>query len=275
MHAPFLLAQLSDLHIKAGGRLSYGVVDTLGALRLAVDRLNALQPRPDALVITGDLVDFGTPEEYATLREVLAELAMPFFVIPGNHDDRAALRAAFADHPYLPAQGTLDWQQDCGPLRLIGLDTHIPGEHGGRLDARQLAWLDDQLAQAPEQPTLVLLHHPPFPVGIGHMDRIGLAGGAELEAVIRRHPQVERLLCGHLHRLIQRRFGGTLTCVCPGVSHQVDLDLREAAPSRFRLEPPGLLLHRWADEALVTHHLPLGNYPGPYPFFAADGQLLD
>jgi len=77
MHAPFLLAQLSDLHIKAGGRLSYGVVDTLGALRLAVDRLNALQPRPDALVITGDLVDFGTPEEYATLREVLAELAMP------------------------------------------------------------------------------------------------------------------------------------------------------------------------------------------------------
>jgi len=69
--------------------------------------------------------------------------------------------------------------------------------------------------------------------------------------------------------------GGTLACVCPGVSHQVDLDLREAAPSRFRLEPPGLLLHRWADEALVTHHLPLGNYPGPYPFFAADGQLLD
>lgn len=99
MHAPFLLAQLSDLHIKAGGRLSYGVVDTLGALRLAVDRLNALQPRPDALVITGDLVDFGTPEEYATLREALAELAMPFFVIPGNHDDRAALRVAFATTP--------------------------------------------------------------------------------------------------------------------------------------------------------------------------------
>lgn len=275
MHAPFLLAQLSDLHIKAGGRLSYGVVDTLGALRLAVDRLNALQPRPDALVITGDLVDFGTPEEYDSLREVLAGLTMPFHVIPGNHDDRAALRAAFADHLYLPAQGTLDWQQDCGPLRLIGLDTHIPGAHGGRLDATQLAWLDDQLGQAPQQPTLVLLHHPPFDVGIGHMDRIGLEGGAELEAVIHRHPQVERLLCGHLHRLIQRRFGGTLACVCPGVSHQVDLDLRADAPSRFRLEPPGLLLHRWAADALTTHYLPLGDYPGPYPFFAADGQLLD
>ena len=124
MQEPFLLAQLSDLHIKAGGRLSYGVVDTLGALRIAVSHLNALQPRPDALVITGDLVDFGTPEEYATLREVLDELAMPFYVIPGNHDDRAALRAAFADHPYLPASGTLEWQPDCGPLRLLVL-AHI------------------------------------------------------------------------------------------------------------------------------------------------------
>ncbi len=274
MYAPFLLAQLSDLHIKAGGRLSYGVVDTLGALRLAVDRLNALQPRPDALVITGDLVDFGTPEEYATLREVLAELTMPFFVIPGNHDDRAALRTAFADHPYLPARGTLDWRQDCGPLRLIGLDTHIPGEHGGRLDAAQLAWLDAQLSQAPRPadpgapaPSAVPGWHRPY--GSHRPGR-----RAELEAVIRRHPQVERLLCGHLHRLIQRRFGGTLACVCPGVSHQVDLDLREA---RVALPPgaAGPAAASLGGRGLVTHHLPLGNYPGPYPFFAADGQLLD
>ena len=139
----FLIAQISDLHLKAGGKPSYGVVDTLAALRRAVEHLNASQPRTDVVVISGDLVDFGQPEEYAVLRPELDRLHMPYYLVPGNHDDRGHLLAAFADHAYLPqlAEAPLDWVVDSHPLRLIGLDTTIPGSHGGQLQDSQLRWL--------------------------------------------------------------------------------------------------------------------------------------
>ncbi|MGE8099353.1 phosphodiesterase [Pseudomonas fluorescens] len=275
MNRPFLIAQLSDLHLKAGQRLTYGVVDTLGALRRAVDHLNASDPRPDIVVISGDLVDFGRPDEYAVLRSELARLCIPFYLVPGNHDKREHLRAAFADHTYLPIStgAPLDWVVEEYPLRLIGLDTTIPDAHGGQLLDSQLRWLDEQLSHRPDAPTLLVLHHPPFISGIGHMDREPFINASALEQVIARHPQVERLLCGHLHRPMQRRFGGSLSCVCPGISHQVVLDLQQSAPAHFNLEPPGYLLHRWHTQALVTHNVVFGEYPGPYPFYDAHGLI--
>lgn len=275
MNRPFLIAQLSDLHLKAGQRLTYGVVDTLGALRRAVDHLNASHPRPDIVVISGDLVDFGRPDEYAVLRCELAHLCIPFYLVPGNHDKREHLRAAFADHTYLPisAGAPLDWVVEEYPLRLIGLDTTIPDAHGGQLLDSQLRWLDEQLSRRPDAPTMLVLHHPPFISGIGHMDREPFINASALEQVIARHPQVERLLCGHLHRPMQRRFGGSLSCVCPGISHQVVLDLQQSAPAHFNLEPPGYLLHRWHAQALVTHNVVFGDYPGPYPFYDAHGLI--
>lgn len=272
----FLIAQISDLHLKANGKLSYGVVDTLAALRRAVDHLNASQPRPDIVVVSGDLVDFGQPDEYAVLRPELERLRMPYFLVPGNHDERAHLLGAFADHRYLPRspEAPLDWVVDDYPLRLIGLDSTTPGRHGGQLEDRQLRWLDAQLAKRPQAPTVLILHHPPFISGIGHMDREPLLNAAALQAVIAAHPQVERLLCGHLHRSMQRRFGGSLCCVCPGTSHQIVLDLQADAPAHFNLEPPGYLLHHWhAEHGLVTHTGVFGEYPGPYPFYDAHGLI--
>ncbi|WP_231422978.1 phosphodiesterase [Pseudomonas sp. Leaf59] len=276
MNSPFLVAQISDLHLKAGQRLTYGVVDTLGALRRAVDHLNASHPRPDIVVISGDLVDFGRADEYAVLHPELARLHMPCYLVPGNHDTRGPLLDAFADHAYLPrsAQAPLDWVVDDHPLRLIGLDSTIPGSHGGQLLDSQLQWLDAQLALRPDAPTLLILHHPPFISGIGHMDREPFINAAALEQVIARHPQVERLLCGHLHRPMQRRFGGSLSCVCPGTSHQIVLDLQDAAPAHFNLEPAGYLLHRWeAQQGVVSHNGVFGEYPGPYPFYDAQGLI--
>jgi len=273
---PFLVAQISDLHLKAGQRLTYGVVDTLGALRRAVDHLNASQPRPDIVVISGDLVDFGRADEYAVLHPELARLHMPCYLVPGNHDARGPLLDAFGDHAYLPlsAEGPLDWVVDTHPLRLIGLDSTIPGSHGGQLLDSQLHWLDEQLALRPQAPTLLILHHPPFISGIGHMDREPFINAAALERVVARHPQVERLLCGHLHRPMQRRFGASLSCVCPGTSHQIVLDLQDAAPAHFNLEPPGYLLHRWdAQQGLISHNGVFGDYPGPYPFYDAHGLI--
>ncbi len=276
VNSPFLVAQISDLHLKAGQRLTYGVVDTLGALRRAVDHLNASHPRPDIVVISGDLVDFGRADEYAVLHPELARLHMPCYLVPGNHDTRGPLLDAFADHAYLPrsAQAPLDWVVDDHPLRLIGLDSTIPGSHGGQLLDSQLQWLDAQLALRPDAPTLLILHHPPFISGIGHMDREPFINAAALEQVIARHPQVERLLCGHLHRPMQRRFGGSLSCVCPGTSHQIVLDLQDAAPAHFNLEPAGYLLHRWeAQQGVVSHNGVFGEYPGPYPFYDAQGLI--
>lgn len=270
-----LIAQLSDLHIKLPGRLAYKKVDTAAMLAEAVRRLNALVPRPDLLLITGDLTDIGSPEEYAWLRELLAPLTMPMFVVPGNHDEREGMRAAFADGGYFPEQGFLNFAVDCGDLRLLGLDTLVPGQGGGAVCAERLAWLDDALRAAPDTPTLLLMHHPPFLTGIGHMDRIGLQGREAVAEVLAKHPQVRRVLCGHLHRTIVTAVGGRMAMTCPSPAHQVVLDLRDEAPSQFNMEPPGFMLHTWADGILTSHAAVIGDFAGPFPFFDAAGNLID
>ena len=137
----------------------------------------------------------------------------------------------------------------------------------GELCGERLAWLEQQLAQQPGRPTLVLMHHPPFLTGIEHMDAIGLLAGApELERIVSRHPNVERVLCGHLHRTIFQRFGGTIASTCPGTAHQLALELGPRPTLQYIMEPPGYQLHWWNDGRLVTHHAVIGEYPGPYPF---------
>ncbi|WP_326543199.1 phosphodiesterase [Pseudorhodoferax sp.] len=264
-----LIAQLSDLHIRADGRPAYGIVDTAGMLAACVVQLQRLDPQPDAVLVTGDLADHGRPADYALLRELLAPLAMPLFLLPGNHDEREALRAAFPgprfDH-LSQESGFVQYAVDLGPLRLLALDTVVPQQGHGVLCAQRLDWLERRLAEDP-RPAIVAMHHPPFATGIAHMDAIGLLqGAAELDAILRSHPQVERVLCGHLHRAIQARFGGTLASTCPSPAHQIALDLRAGAPDCFTLEPPGYQLHAWRGGRLVTHTVVLGDWPGPYRF---------
>ncbi len=249
-----LLAQITDVHVGTPGSNIDRQCRTAVQLERAVQHLCRLDPLPDVVLCTGDLVDDGSPEEYATLVPLLAPLPMPCFLIPGNHDDRENLRAAFAHHGYLPRQGFLHYAVDLGPLRLIALDTLVPGEPGGRLCPERLAWLDARLAEAPERPTLVMMHHPPFSTGIERMDQMGLEGSTGMAEVIRRHPQVERILCGHLHRPIVKRFANTVASTCPSTAHQVVLDLRR--PGRLSIvdEPPACQLHLWSEElGLVSH----------------------
>ncbi len=276
MAKPFLIAQVSDLHIKAGGKLSYKVVDTAGMLRACIAHMLAQPQRPDVVVFTGDLVDFGRPEEYAALRDLIAPLAMPVYLIPGNHDDRAAMRTAFPDHFYLRQSGEfINYTIETHPVRIVALDSTVPGQSGGLACPKRLAWLDAKLAEQPGKATVVLMHHPPFRTFIGHMDRIGLEGADALAVVIRKHPQVERLLCGHLHRPIMARFAGTIACTVPSPAHQVALDLAEDAASRFVMEPPAYGLHAYTPETgVVSHTAFVGSFAGPYPFYV-DGKLID
>jgi 3',5'-cyclic-AMP phosphodiesterase len=268
-----IIAHITDTHIKTPGQFAYRVVDTATYLRACVAEIGRLTVPPDIVVATGDLVDRGHPDEYAHLRSLLAPLPMPVYVIAGNHDERGALRSVFGADGYLPAGEFLQYTVDVGPLRLVALDTLIPGEGRGELCEARLAWLDQTLAKAPDRPTVILMHHPPFATGIGHMDALGLRNADRFAGIVSRHPNVERVLCGHLHRSIQARVGGTVASVAPSTAHQVVLDLRADAPSSFKLEPPGFQLHVWRAGQMVSHTAVVGDYPGPYPFFK-DGQLI-
>lgn len=270
------IAQITDTHIKLPGRLAYGVVDTADFLRKAVDRLNIQEPRPDLVVITGDLVDAGDPREYAYLRQLLAPLKIPFIVVAGNHDERQALRAAFYDHDYLPSTGFLQYViEDKYPLRIIGLDTLVPGSGAGELCADRLGWLNERLAEQPGKPTLILMHHPPFSCGIAHMEKVGLTGIDALADVLYPHHQVKGVLCGHLHRNIFTTVGGRPVMCSLSTAHQVALDLVTDSPGGFAMEPSGFMMHRWKDGQLLSHCVLIDQYPGPYPFYDAQGKLLD
>jgi 3',5'-cyclic AMP phosphodiesterase CpdA len=265
---PFLLAQVSDLHVKARGELSCKVVDTAGMLRACIEHVSKLDPPPDAVVFTGDLTDGGLPEEYSALRELLAPLPMPLYLIPGNHDEREALRAAFPDHAYLRRSPRfVQYAVEDHPLRIVAADTVIPGEVGGELCEERLAWLDRTLGEAPERPTVVVMHHPPFTTFIEAMDRHALRDPRALEGVIRRHPQVEALLCGHVHRPIETRFAGTVARVAPSCAHQITLDTAPGARLQFVMEPPAYRLHAFTPETgLVSHTAYVGKFAGPYTF---------
>jgi 3',5'-cyclic-AMP phosphodiesterase len=183
-----LIAQVTDPHIKAVGQLAYRQVDTAANLARCIDHLLGLKQRPDLVLMTGDLTDFGREDEYRLLRELIAPLPMPVYVIPGNHDERENFRRAFDDHSYLPAAGKLHYVVDNYPIRMIGLDTTIAGKSGGEVDAACLAWLADRLAAAPEKPTLLFMHHPPINSGIEHMDVQNCANAAEFGNLLRKHP---------------------------------------------------------------------------------------
>ncbi len=271
-----LIAQISDLHIRMPGQKAYRRVATDRYLPPAVAALNAQQPTPDLIMITGDLTDFGRPAEYRYLRDMLDPLRAPYYLLPGNHDEREALRAAFPDHGYLQQPGPfLQYTIEDQPLRIIVLDTVVPMQSHGMLCEQRLSWLDARLREAPERPTVIAMHHPPFRTGIAHMDAIGLLKGADaLESLVKRYSHIERIMAGHLHRTIFRRFGNTVVSTCPAPAHQVVLDLRPEGPSAFNLEPPGYHLHHWNEGHLVTHHAHIGEYPGPYPFHE-NGELID
>jgi Icc protein len=277
MPKPIIIAQISDLHIKAPGTLAYGKVDTAGALQRCVAALNAFLPRPDLVVVSGDLADTPTPGEYEHLRQLLAPLEIPFVGIPGNHDARAMMRAAFPEQGWAPT-GALDQIVSVGGLDLLLLDSSVAGQPHGELEAETLQWLDDALASSSTRPALLFLHHPPFRTGIEHMDVQNLCNAEELAPIIQNHPRVKLVAAGHVHRATLTLFAGVPATICPAPNHAVDLDLGELRVPSFRVEPPAFHLHVWLPGEgfgeLVTHQVPVGDFDGPHPFFGADGKLL-
>ncbi|MFG1397497.1 phosphodiesterase [Roseixanthobacter pseudopolyaromaticivorans] len=269
-----LIAQLTDTHIRPSGKRAYGVVDTAAHLERAVAHLQALTPRPEVVLVTGDLTDFDQPEEYARFRALTDALPMPLLPIPGNHDSTAGVAAAFPQIAARAQAGKLNYVVEDFPVRLVMLDSSVAGAPHGELGAPTLAWLDETLSATPERPALVALHHPPFLTGIRHMDLQNLRDGQALEQVLARHGQVLALICGHVHRTVFTRFAGIPASICPSPAHAVSLDFDPAGEPGFHMEPPGLHLHRFDGGRLVTHLSFIGKYDGPHPFFGPDKTLL-
>jgi 3',5'-cyclic AMP phosphodiesterase CpdA len=256
-----LLCQISDPHVVAPGQLAYGRVDTTGMLKRCVAQVAALSTPPDAVLMTGDLTDHGRPEEYAALAEVLRPLSMPIYFVCGNHDRRESLQDAFPRATYLRGEGGfVQYVIEDLALRLIVLDTTEPGQEGGRLCEARLDWLARQLANS-SRPTIIAQHHPPFATGMVLMDTMTLANPQDEEAIIARHPQVQRILSGHYHRNAQALFGGTLASICPSTAQQLVLDLAPEAGIRIAYEPPAFQLHALVNDRLVTHTVPIGEFP--------------
>jgi len=227
-----MLAQLSDPHIQDE--------DSAAALAAAVRCVLDLTPLPDAVLVTGDLAEHGSAAEYERVRELLAPLPMPVHVLPGNHDDRDAMRA------HLGGVETAD----VGGLRLIACDTSQPGRDDGRLDVE---WLAARLAES-DAPTIVAMHHPPVATGIPALDRIGLpeADCAALAGLLARSPQVRRVIAGHVHRTVFAVLGGCGVVTCPSTNRQAKLELG-AEEFNFVHEPPAIAVHT----ASVAHIQPV------------------
>ncbi|WP_315721277.1 MULTISPECIES: phosphodiesterase [unclassified Bradyrhizobium] len=273
------IAQISDLHIKAPGRLAYRRVDTARALARCITELNRFEPKLDLVVISGDLADTPSPAEYDHLKDLLAELRIPFAAVPGNHDSRELMRVAFPDASHDHPSGPLNRHVELADLDLLLLDSSVPGHPHGEIDQASLQWLDAKLSARADKPALLFLHHPPFSTGIGHMDRQNLRNAADLAAILTRHPRVQLIGCGHVHRAALTRFAAIPCTICPAPNHAVALDLAEMQSPSFCIEPPAFHLHAWFPGpgfgTIVTHQVPIGDFDGPHPFFNQDGTLID
>ena len=267
-----MICQMTDLHVRSRGVAANRVSETNMLTERACRAVAAFTPRPDVVLITGDLTERGLEAEYDYLSGIIGRtLAVPVYVIPGNHDHRETFRQRLGHLPCVTADPHyVQYVVDDYPVRLVMLDTLVPNASHGELAAEQLEWLDRTLALEPSKPTLVAMHHPPFVTGIPHMDRIALHDPDAFRAVIARHRQVERIVCGHHHRPVTGRCAHAIATIAPSVAHQVELTFDPADQGAFNFEPPAFQLHLWQESSgFVSHTVYTETYRGPFPFLGA------
>jgi 3',5'-cyclic AMP phosphodiesterase CpdA len=248
MTSAFLLVQFSDPHIGA----RWADTDPVAGLAAAVETVRRLGDHPDAVLVSGDLTDDAAAEGYERVRELVSVLGAPVYVLPGNHDDRDGVRRCFD----LPGESgaPVQYAVDLGLLRLVVLDSTRPGADYGELDAQRLAWLDAELAAAPDQVTLLAMHHPPLSTGSPAWDRVGLPAvdRRALGDVLERHPQVRRIVAGHMHRTITAELAGRAVLAVPSTFVQAELSF-SADQIKFVVAPCGYAVHALLDSELASH----------------------
>lgn len=253
-----LIAQITDTHIveKNAHWLSEPLTKTRERLIKVIAFLNQLDPQPEAVLLTGDASDTGTQEAYDHLKELLSPLKAPLFLIPGNHDSREEMRKAFASCSYMPAEGFIHYAIEEYPVRLIGLDTHVPGEDFGRLCNERFNWLVSTLETDKKKPTLIFMHHPPVKTGTKLFDDILCLISSDFQGLIRKENHLLGILTGHYHHLCVTSCASKLCFMAPSVApvhffaHPQDDHV-----TALELEDPAITLHKWHGGDHMTSHV--------------------
>lgn len=254
----YVLLHISDTHLIAGNGPLYGAVDADGRLGELLELLKRSRVRPDAIIFTGDLADTGESEAYRKLRAVVApfaaELGAELFWVMGNHDNRAALRRFLLDEA--PSMAPLDRVRMIDGLRIITLDTSVPGSHHGEISIAQLGWLAEELAISTPDGTILALHHPPIPSVLDLAVTVELRDQASLGRVLR-GSDVRAILAGHLHYSTNATFVGIPVSVASATCYTQDLTVG-AGGSRGRDGAQACNVVHVYQDTVVHSVIPLG-----------------
>jgi len=216
-----LLIQITDTHILPPGDVLYGSIDTARHLAETVREINRMQPLPDGVMFTGDLVEKGDMPGYRHFIDLIEPLKMPAWVIPGNHDDPQVMRQVFAETACFPVSDvTFQYAIDDLPFRILALNSHSEGTELPGFNSRRLAWLEAELARS-DRPVLLAIHHPPMTTGIELIDMGGSEWFQDMKQLVTRHPQVKLVICGHCHTDLCGRIGPVPVYMAPANSHQL------------------------------------------------------
>lgn len=254
----YVLLHISDTHLIGGDGPLYGDVNADARLGELLGQLDHSRVRPDAIVFTGDLADRGEPAAYRKLRHLVepfaACLGADLVWVMGNHDDRAELRRLLMDE--VPSMAPLDHVRMIDGLRIVTLDTSVPGHHHGELRASQLAWLAEQLATPAPDGTILALHHPPIPSVLDMAVTVELRDQAPLGRVLR-GSDVRSILAGHLHYSTNATFVGIPVSVASATCYTQDLTVAVGG-TRGRDGAQACNLVHIYPETVVHSVIPLG-----------------
>ena len=263
-----LIVHVSDSHIAGLNKKAYGIVPTAENLALCVEHINQLMPEPDLVLVTGDITYSGLLEEAKRAAGHLAKLQSPYYIVPGNHDDRSTLWSVFGNHA-CPGKDKdfINYVIEGYDIRLIAMDSSAPAGPGGEISDQQISWLEKQLSMDDAKPTIIFMHHPPARCGVLETDEDGFIGADRLGNVIKQHNNIEAILCGHIHLSAHLRWCGTVISTAASMGMQLVLDLTLTRPSEFTLEAPAYQLHYFTPaKHLVSHTVTVQDVEGPYRF---------
>ena len=265
----FTIVQITDFHV--GRRIDFpsGKIDLYDELVQTASTIASMDPLPDMVMVTGDLANHGVESDYLRVKKVLDGLKVPYYIVVGNHDSRAKLKSIFSEHLHLHTEsGYIQYVIEDAPLRIIVLDTLAVGSHRGLIDCDRLTWLEERLAEVPDKPTMIFLHHPPFETGMPYPDSLGLDGTRELGQILAKYKNIEAVAAGHTHRDSVVRWNGTVAYVTPSSSFSYKLEFHDVADLDPLYNPPAFRVFRWDPEVGLVSHL---EYTHKYEFGRTEG----
>jgi Icc protein len=247
-----LLIQLTDTHILPPGEVLYDSIDTALHLKKTVEEINRIQPVPDAVFISGDLVDRGDETGYRHFIDLISSLDMPCFVIPGNHDNPELMSRVFADTPHFPVtDSTYQYVIEDFPFNILALNTQSDGTELPEFNIERLNWLKHQLDQS-DKPALIALHHPPMKTGIELIDMGGETWFQGLKSLLGGYDQVKLIICGHCHTDLCGRIGTIPVYMAPATSHQLIASRGLTIAPSTVIRPAGPTLHHFINGSFLS-----------------------